>query len=66
MNKEKHLITKSKDGCVVIIKSEKKTEQTDVFISESTFKKNIENNTFIRHATLTHNNHPIYIYHEDL
>ena len=66
MNKEKHLITKSKDGCVVLIKAEKKTEQTDVFISESTFKKNIENKTFIRHATLTYNNNPIFIYHEDL
>lgn len=66
MDKEKHLITKSKDGCVVLIKAEKKTEQADVFISEATFKKNIENKTFIRHATLTHNNHPIYIYHEDL
>jgi len=66
MNKEKHLITKSKDGCVVIIKAEKKTEQTDVFISQATFKKNIESQTFVKHATLTYNNNPIYIYHEDL
>ena len=66
MNKEKHLITKSKDGCVVIIKAEKKTEQTDVFISQSTFEKNIANKTFVKHSTLSYNNNPIYIYHEDL
>ena len=66
MNKEKHLITKSKDGCVVLVKAEKKTEHTDVFISESTFKKNIASKTFVKHETLSFNNNPIYIYHEDI
>jgi len=66
MNEKKHLITKSNDGCVIIIKAKKKTEQTDVFISNSTFKKNIESNTFVKHAHLTYNDNPIYIYHEDL
>jgi hypothetical protein len=37
-----------------------------VFISNSTFKKNIESNTFVKHEDLTYNDNPIYIYHEDL
>tara|TARA_B110000483_G_scaffold220061_1_gene274758 strand:- start:141 stop:341 length:201 start_codon:yes stop_codon:yes gene_type:complete len=66
MDKQKYLLTKSKDNCVIIIKAKKKTEQTDVFISNSTFKKNIESNTFVKHENLTYNDNPIYIYHEDL
>jgi len=66
MNKQKYLLTKSNDGCVVVIKAEKKTDPSDAFISESTFKINLENKTFIRHKTLTYNNNPIYVYHEDL
>ena len=50
----------------MLIKAEKKTEHTDVFISESTFKKNIASKTFVKHETLSFNNNPIYIYHEDI
>ena len=62
----KPLLTKSNDGCFIIVRSEQKTDKNDLFISEATFKKNIETKTFIQHKTLTHNNYPIYIYHEDL
>lgn len=62
----KPLLTKSNDGCFVIVHSEEKTHKSDLFISQATFKKNIKTKTFIQHKTLTHNNHPIYIYHEDL
>ena len=55
MNKQKYLLTKSNDGCVVY-KAEKKTDPSDAFISESTFKINLKNKTFIRHKTLTYNN----------
>jgi len=62
----KPLLTKSNDGCFVIVYSEEKTHKNDLFISQATFKKNIKTKTFIQHKTLTHNNQPIYIYHEDL
>lgn len=63
---KKYLITKSNDGCVIAICSEDKTDKTDFFIGEATMKKNIDNNTFVRHNQLNYNNEPIYIYHEDL
>ena len=63
---KKYLITKSNDGCVIAIRSEKKTDKHDFFIGETTMQKNIDNNTFIRHNVLNYNNEPIYIYHEDL
>ncbi len=62
----KPLLTKSNDGCFIIVRSEEKTDKSDLFISEATLKKNIRNKTFIQHQTLKHNNYPIYIYHEDL
>ena len=62
----KPLLTKSNDGCFVIVYSEEKTHKNDLFISQATFKKNIKTKTFIQHKTLTHNSKPIYIYHEDL
>lgn len=62
----KPLLTKSNDGCFVIVRSEEKTDKNDLFISEDTLKKNIEKKTFVKHETLKHNNHPIYIYHENL
>lgn len=62
----KHLLTKSNDGCFIIVSSEEKTDKDDLFISEDTFKKNIDTKTFVKHSTLTHNSQPIYIYHEDL
>ena len=46
---KKYLITKSNDGCVIAIRSEDKTDKTDFFIGEATMKKNIDNNTFVRH-----------------
>jgi hypothetical protein len=63
---KKWLITKSNDGCVVIVKSKKKTHPNDVFISKATLDKNTKNGTFRRHATLKFENHPIYIHKEDL
>ena len=63
---KKYLITKSNDGCVIAIRSEDKTDKTDFFIGEATMKKNIDNNTFVRHNQLNYNNEPIYIYHEDI
>tara|TARA_R110001592_G_scaffold32260_8_gene113180 strand:- start:8906 stop:9112 length:207 start_codon:yes stop_codon:yes gene_type:complete len=66
MLKEKYLITKSNDDCVVIVRADKKTDKGDIFISDDTFKRNIEEKTFCKHPSLTHNNKPIYIYHEDL
>jgi hypothetical protein len=63
---KKYLITKSNDGCVIAIRSDDKTDKHDFFIGETTMKKNIDNNTFIRHTTLQYNNEPIYIYHEDI
>ncbi len=62
----KFLITKSKDGCVVAISADKKTSPTDVFIGQTTMKKNIENGTFVKHSTLTYNDKPLYVYSEDL
>ena len=62
----KPLLTKSNDGCFIIVYSENKTDKGDLFISQDTFEKNIESKTFIRHRTLKHNNKPIYIYHEDI
>jgi hypothetical protein len=63
---KKYLITKSNDGCVVAFESEDKTHKTDFFIGQATMQKNIDSKTFIRHTTLTYNNKPIYIYHEDI
>ena len=63
---EKFLITKSNDGCVVAISSDKKTNPTDVFIGKTTMQKNISNGTFVKHSTLTFNDKPLYVYSEDL
>tara|TARA_Y100000589_G_scaffold199764_1_gene188549 strand:- start:221 stop:427 length:207 start_codon:yes stop_codon:yes gene_type:complete len=63
---KKWMITKSNDGCVVIVKSKKKTHPTDVFISSDTLKKNTGNGTFRKHSTLKYNDQPIYIHHQDL
>ena len=63
---KKYLITKSNDGCVVAFEAESKTHHSDVFIGQSTMKKNIDNNTFVRHATLRYKDKPLYIYHEDI
>ena len=62
----KPLLTKSNDGCFVIVRSEEKTDKNDLFISEDTLKKNIEKQTFVKHENLKCNNHPIYIYNENL
>ena len=62
----KPLLTKSNDGCFVIVRSEEKTDKNDLFISEDTLKKNIEKQTFVKHENLKYNNHPIYIYNENL
>jgi len=63
---KKYLITKSNDGCVVAFQSEAKTHKSDFFIGEATMQKNIDNDVFIRHDTLTYENKPLYIYHEDI
>jgi hypothetical protein len=62
----KYMLTKSNDGCFIIISSEEKTHKNDLFISSATFQKNIDNKIFVRHDALKYNNQPIYIYHEDL
>tara|TARA_Y100000114_G_scaffold103350_1_gene96458 strand:- start:603 stop:794 length:192 start_codon:yes stop_codon:yes gene_type:complete len=62
----KPLLTKSNDGCFIIVRAEEKTDKNDLFISEATLKKNIKSQTFIKHKTLKYNNHPIYIYNENL
>jgi hypothetical protein len=61
----KPLLTKSKDGCFVIVFAEKKTHVNDLFISQATLQKNIKEKTFIKHDKLTYNERPLYIYHED-
>tara|TARA_R110000824_G_scaffold55138_5_gene152032 strand:+ start:1621 stop:1803 length:183 start_codon:yes stop_codon:yes gene_type:complete len=60
------MITKSSDGCVVIVKSEEKTDKTDMFLSTDTLKCNIESKRFIKHKTLSYNGNSVYILKEDM
>tara|TARA_Y100000361_G_C10932660_1_gene224693 strand:+ start:292 stop:492 length:201 start_codon:yes stop_codon:yes gene_type:complete len=66
MNKKKWLLTKSNDNCVVIVKSEKKTNQNDFFISQATLDRNIQEKVFIKHETLKFEGESVYVHKNDL
>mgnify|MGYP003325500698 FL=1 len=66
MKEKKWLITKSNDGCVIIIKAEKKTHQNDFFLSQATLDRNIQEKTFTKHETLDYEGNPLYVYAKDI
>ena len=59
-------MTKSNDGCVVIVKEDKKTDSKDVYISTEVLDRNVKLGTFTKHETLKHNGCPVYVLTEDL
>ena len=59
-------MTKSNDGCVVIVKSSEKTNDKDILISQEVLNRNVSCGTFCKHETLSHNSHPVYVLTEDL
>tara|TARA_B100001778_G_scaffold281244_1_gene246303 strand:+ start:210 stop:431 length:222 start_codon:yes stop_codon:yes gene_type:complete len=63
---KKWLMTTSSDGCVIIVSEDKKTEQTDFFISEDCLAQNIKNVMFTKHKTMVHNDKPVYVLTSDL
>ena len=59
-------MTTSSDGCVVIINSEEKTDNKDIFLSSDCLKFNVKNKKFIKHKVLKYNNSPVYVLKEDM
>ena len=66
MKEKKWLITKSNDGCVIIIKAKKKTHQNDFFLSQATLDRNLEEKTFVKHENLDYEGNPLYVYAIDI
>tara|TARA_Y100000310_G_scaffold340160_1_gene435012 strand:- start:1311 stop:1493 length:183 start_codon:yes stop_codon:yes gene_type:complete len=60
------MMTKSSDGCVVIVKSESKSDKTDIYLSKDTLRFNVENGKFVKHKTIKYNGNPVYVLKEDL
>jgi len=59
-------MTKSNDGCIVIIKADSKTCRNDILISQAVLDKNVRGGTFEKHGSLRHNEFPVYVLTEDL
>ena len=66
IKKKQYILTKSNDGCVVIVQGASKTEDIDILISEEVLQRNVCRGTFCRHQSLRHNNEPVYVLTEDL
>jgi hypothetical protein len=64
--RKQYVMTKSNDGCVVIVQSDEKTDQKDVYISTEVLERNVSLGTFTKHETLKHNECPVYVLTEDL
>tara|TARA_B100001179_G_C18479912_1_gene355180 strand:+ start:396 stop:611 length:216 start_codon:yes stop_codon:yes gene_type:complete len=66
IKRKQYIMTKSNDGCVVIVQASNKTDDKDIFISEEVLQRNLCRGTFCEHERLKHNNSPIYVLTEDL
>jgi hypothetical protein len=66
IRKNQYIMTKSNDGCVVIVKSGEKTDAKDILISQEVLNRNVSCGTFCKHGSLKHNNEPVYVLTEDL
>jgi hypothetical protein len=66
IKKNQYIMTKSNDGCVVIVQSSSKTDDKDILISEEVLQKNVCRGTFCQHERLKHNDSPVYVLTEDL
>ena len=66
VGRKQFVMTKSNDGCVIIVKGSEKTDKNDMFISEEVLKRNVETGTFSKHSTLRFEGEPIYVLTEDL
>jgi len=63
---KQYIMTKSNDGCVIIVQNDEKTERGDMYISSQVLQRNVKLGTFTKHKHLKHNNKPVYILTEDL
>lgn len=63
---KQYILTKSNDGCVIIVQSNTKSEKGDMFISSQVLQRNVKLGTFTKHKNLKHNKHPVYVLTEDL
>jgi len=66
IKRNQYIMTKSNDGCVVIVKSSEKTNDKDILISQEVLNRNVSCGTFCQHQSLRHNNEPVYVLTEDL
>jgi hypothetical protein len=66
IRKNQYIMTKSNDGCVVIVKSGEKTDAKDILISQEVLNRNVSCGTFCKHESLKHNSEPVYVLTEDL
>lgn len=64
--RRQYLMTKSNDGCVVIVRHNEKTERGDMLISPQVLKANVKRGTFTKSNHLKHNEEAVYILTEDL
>jgi hypothetical protein len=58
-------MTKSNDGCVIIVNHKEKTERGDVLISPQVLKRNVKLGTFTKSKHLKHNGEAVYVLTED-
>ena len=63
---KQYIMTRSSDGCVIIVRSDKKTDQKDIYLSPAVLERNVKLKTFSKHGTLKYNNSPVYVLTEDL
>ena len=64
--RKQYLMTKSNDGCIVIVNHNEKTERGDMLISPQVLKRNVKQGTFTKSKHLKHNGEAVYVLTEDL
>lgn len=66
IQRKQYVMTKSNDGCVIIVKNNEKTERGDMLISPQVLKRNVKQGTFTKSKHLKHNGEAVYVLTEDL